>query len=65
MRWVWALIVLASCARVAPWQRETLAKREMRTNPDPVERKLDDRVHSLHEGSIGGAGVGGGGCGCN
>jgi len=32
---------------------------------DASERKLDGHVEEYREGSIGGDGVGGGGCGCN
>lgn len=61
------LLVLAAsaCARVKPWQREIHARRQMQAEPDPAERKLDGHVAEYREGSIGGAGVGGGGCGCN
>jgi hypothetical protein len=56
---------LASCARVKPYQREVHARRSMRADGQRVERKLDSHVQEYREGSIGGAGVGGGGCGCN
>lgn len=62
-------IVLAcapsACARVKPYQREAHARRSMRADGQRVERKLDSHVQEYREGSIGGAGVGGGGCGCN
>lgn len=56
---------LAGCARVKPYQREAHARRSMRADGPRVERKLDSHVQEYREGSIGGAGVGGGGCGCN
>jgi len=56
---------LAGCVRVAAHQREFLAKPTMNPEADPVETKLDEHVHEYREGSLGGAGVGGGGCGCN
>jgi hypothetical protein len=37
----------------------------MNPEPDAAEKKLDGHVHEYREGSIGGSGVGGGGCGCN
>ena len=60
-----ALLLLGGCARVKPWQRERLAGRPMRVDKDRAERKLDAHVEEYREGSIGGSGVGGGGCGCN
>ncbi|MBI2897948.1 MAG: DUF4266 domain-containing protein [Deltaproteobacteria bacterium] len=67
MRVALVLVSLAApgCTRVHVWERETLAERAMRPEPDPPERKLDSHVHEYREGSTGGAGVGGGGCGCN
>lgn len=68
MRLIFLLLVLmasAGCARVKPWQRELHGSRPMRVDPDPVESKLDGHVSEYREGSIGGTGVGGGGCGCN
>ena len=57
--------LLGGCARVKPYQREVHARRSMRADGQRVERKLDSHVQEYREGSIGGAGVGGGGCGCN
>ena len=60
------VIVLASgCVRVAAHQREYLAKPAMDPQADPIEQKLDTHVEEYREGSMGGTGVGGGGCGCN
>ncbi len=59
------LLTIGACARVKPYQREIHARRNMQTTPDAPEEKLDDHVHEYREGSIGGTGVGGGGCGCN
>jgi hypothetical protein len=58
------LAIASSCARVKPYQRETHARRSMQDR-DPVETKLDGHVSEYREGSSGGDGVGGGGCGCN
>ena len=57
-------IAAGACARVKPYARETHAKRSMQDR-DAVETKLDGHVAEYREGSIGGDGVGGGGCGCN
>jgi hypothetical protein len=58
-------LLLSGCVRVAAHQREYLAKPAMDPEHDPVEQKLDTHVTEYREGSIGGTGVGGGGCGCN
>lgn len=63
-----ALAVLSSgCAamKVQPWDRDLLAKKEMSFTPAPLETAIDDHVYFSKEGSTGGQGVGGGGCGCN
>lgn len=59
------LALAAGCVRVQPHQRETLARRSMNPAPAPDEQKLDDHVEEYREGSIGGSGAAGGGCGCN
>ena len=62
------LVALSSgCAamRVQPWDRDLLAKKSMSFNPSPLETAIDDHVYFSKEGSAGGQGVGGGGCGCN
>jgi hypothetical protein len=66
-RWLWlglAVAVSSGCARVKPYQREIHAKKSMQDR-GPVDKKLDEHVHEYREGSVGGRGVGGGGCGCN
>jgi hypothetical protein len=67
MRCLLAVVVAlaASCVRVQPHERETLARRSMNPRPAPAEQKLDDHVEEYREGSIGGSSAGGGGCGCN
>lgn len=58
---------LAGCSTlgVEPWERETLAKPEMRFDFDNVARGLDDHIYFSKEGASGGRGFAGGGCGCN
>ncbi|MDP2359191.1 MAG: DUF4266 domain-containing protein [bacterium] len=51
--------------RVQPWERDLLAEPEMRLVPDALEAGLDEHVYFSKETAHGGAGVGGGGCGCN
>ncbi len=67
-RWLAALLALATaggCLHVRPRQRETLARKNMKFAPDPVEDELDLHMQEAREGSSGGYGSSGGGCGCN
>jgi len=50
---------------VRPWEREELAKPEMRLDSHPLENAIDDHMYFSREASSGGRGFGGGGCGCN
>jgi hypothetical protein len=59
------LLGAVACVRVKPYEREIHARRSMQPSADPAEEKLDTHVQEYREGSVGGAGVGGGGCGCN
>ena len=60
-----ALVTAAGCVHVRPRQRETLARRNMKFAPDPTEDELDLHMQESREGSSGGYGSSGGGCGCN
>ena len=62
---VLVLVGFCGCVRVAAHQREYLAKPTMNPEAAPLEQKLDTHVEEYREGSMGGTGVGGGGCGCN
>ena len=62
---VLAIAALGGCVHVRPRQRETLAKRNMKFSPDPAEDELDLHMQEAREGSSGGYGSSGGGCGCN
>lgn len=59
--------VLAGCAttKVEPWQRERLARWDMRWDPDPAQAALSQHTYFSKEGSNGSVGAAGGGCGCN
>ncbi|MCB1854943.1 MAG: DUF4266 domain-containing protein [Halieaceae bacterium] len=48
-----------------PWERGTLAKREMQWQPDAMEISLQAQINASKEASSGGMGAAGGGCGCN
>jgi hypothetical protein len=63
-----ATLALASgCAATAvkPWDRDLLAEKKMRFNAYPMMGAVDEHVYFSKEGSMGGASVAGGGCGCN
>jgi hypothetical protein len=54
-----------SIGTVQPWEKGNLAKPEMAFDPDVLEARFADHTYFSKEGASGGAGVGGGGCGCN
>lgn len=60
-------LLLVGCAiePLKPWERGTLAKKEMQLTTDAVEQYLDEHTYFSKEAAHGGRGVGGGGCGCN
>lgn len=60
-----ALIGLAGCAGVQPWDRDVLARPDMQIVSDPAETAADEHIYFSKEASSGGQGFGGGGCGCN
>ena len=59
---------LAGCASYAPpqaWEKQYLAMPEMQFDADRLDAKYMQHIQFSKEGSAGGYGVGGGGCGCN
>lgn len=56
---------LSSCVTVAPQQRAILADPVMQFEGDPHPTAHLRHAIENREGSMGGAGVSGGGCGCN
>jgi hypothetical protein len=60
-------LLLAGCASVGvkPWEREVLARDDMQLDANPLDTSLDDHIYFSKEGTSGGRGFGGGGCGCN
>ncbi len=60
-------IIVSGCSSlgVKPWQRDVLAREEMRLNADPVDAAIDDHLYFSKEASSGGRSFAGGGCGCN
>lgn len=57
--------VLEACATVAPYERETLAREDMQFEGAPAITESELHATEVREGSAGGFGSGGGGCGCN
>jgi opacity protein-like surface antigen len=55
----------SSMPKVQPWEKGNLANKEMAFDPDTLETRFADHTYFSKEGASGGAGVGGGGCGCN
>jgi hypothetical protein len=56
--------LLISCVTVKPWEREKLADPIMEPRSEFSKQKLDEKFFSSREGSMGGSGGIGGGCGC-
>jgi hypothetical protein len=71
LRYAWAAMTLVSLAGcgvmqpVQPWEKGTLARREMTFDSDRLEGKFDEHIYTSKEAASGGSGIGGGGCGCN
>jgi len=59
------VLCLSGCETVEPWERGTLARREMQWQADPMEGRLQAHIFASKEASSGGLGAAGGGCGCN
>ena len=60
--------MLAACAGHAPpqaWEKGYLAQPAMQFDADRLDAKNLQHILFSKEGSAGGYGVGGGGCGCN
>jgi hypothetical protein len=65
-----ALIVFAfesGCASlgVKAYDRDLLARDEMRLDANPVDAAIDEHLYFSKEASSGGRSYAGGGCGCN
>jgi len=62
-------ICLSSCSqqlvRVKPYERGNLSRLGMSRDLNPLYTAMTEHAYFSREGSFGGAGVGGGGCGCN
>jgi hypothetical protein len=60
-----AALAMSACVTVRPQQRAVLADPVMAFDGEPHQE--GPRIHAIgnREGSVGGSGVAGGGCGCN
>ena len=60
-------VALGGCANlgVKPWEREVLAREDMQLDVNALDTAFDDHIYFSKEGTSGGRGFGGGGCGCN
>ena len=69
LRFVAALLLSASlagaCTTVQPWDRDVLARRSMQLGVSPMALAANEHIYFSKEGSSGGRGFDGGGCGCN
>lgn len=59
------VVVLAGCVTVRPEDKEYLADPAMTFGAEGVAGAHEEHVFNNREGSFGGGGVSGGGCGCN
>jgi len=62
-----SLVFFSGCIKdVKPWEKEILAKRVMKdAGVNPINKQFEEHIYFSKEGSKGGNGVAGGGCGCN
>ncbi len=63
--WASLLVCASACARVAPYERETLARRDMALGENADLSAGEEHAKAYREGSSGGGEAKGGGCGCN
>jgi hypothetical protein len=54
-----------ACRTVAPYERETLARRDMLLERNGDAAAGETHATAYREGSVGAVGASGGGCGCN
>lgn len=59
------LVCASSCARVAPYERGTLARKDMELGENADLAAGEEHGLAYREGSSGGGDAKGGGCGCN
>jgi len=59
--------VASGCSSIGvkPWQRDLLAREDMRPDGNAIDAAIDDHMYFSKEASSGGRVFAGGGCGCN
>jgi hypothetical protein len=57
-------IALWGCAAVQPWEREHLSDPIMILDENPLDKGIMEHHREYREGTRGGTGAQGGGCGC-
>lgn len=62
---LFGIIVCQACTELSPWERGTLAKKEMAIDPNPHLNHFRDHIFTSREAAQGGRTGLGGGCGCN
>lgn len=62
---VLSVIGATGCATVAPYERGTLARTDMQLERNGDAAAGQQHADAYREGSAGGTGASGGGCGCN
>jgi hypothetical protein len=64
-----SVLLLSACGGIQPWvkpyERDRLADPIMTWDRDALSSSFLDHVYESREGSRGGTGAAGGGCGCN
>ncbi len=61
-----SIFISACSSKVKPWEKGILAQKNMQLGGgDAMMKKVNEHVFTSKEGSFGGGGIGGGGCGCN
>lgn len=65
LMWASLPLCLSACVRVAPYERETLARRDMALGENADLSSGEEHAEAYREGSSGGGEAKGGGCGCN
>jgi len=58
------LVSIIGCTIVQPWERERLADPNMIFDENPIQKGIKEHYINIREGSEGGNGSQGGGCGC-
>ena len=53
------------CVRVKPYERQHLSRKAMESDRGEGEKRFEQHARGSREGSDGGTGEVGGGCGCN